>query len=251
MTFFSVFVVQIIYSKAVNGEIWITSDGRAYLVGSQPRVDQCGDGSGQIYITVSRFAIYNIFRVNVQQEGDMEIRLQRPDPRWLGTCIHDFQTPKWVQKQRRVEDSGAAIPVRSYEEPGRATCVAINTKFSLISIGTAAGAIHLTNFPSDVGIVPKSQKIEVPNIFSKATGQVTSLDWSADGYVVAVGWEHGWGIFSVGGKCLAFGIGVDEVIDEGKYVELFLYSETHANFTYRFQDTFMYGIKDLVRVLLY
>ncbi len=62
--------------------------------------------------------------------------------------------------------------------------------------------------------MPKSQKIEVPNIFNKQTGEVTSLEWTSDGYVLAVGWKHGWGIFSVGGKCLAFSVGVNDVVDE-------------------------------------
>lgn len=118
--------------------------------------------------------------------------------------------------------------MKPYIEPQRATRVAINSKFSLIGIGTGAGAIHMTNFPCEVGIVPKSQKLEVPNMSNKPTGEVTALDWSSDGYVLAVGWKHGWGIFSVGGKCLALGIGVNEAIDEAKYVEPSLLSETHA-----------------------
>ena len=32
MTVFSVFVTQISHSRAMDGETWITSDGRAYLV---------------------------------------------------------------------------------------------------------------------------------------------------------------------------------------------------------------------------
>lgn len=53
---------------------------------------------------------------------------------WHGTCVHDFRTPRWVQKQRQVDsdDSGS----RKYQEPKRATTVAINSKFSLIAIGT-------------------------------------------------------------------------------------------------------------------
>jgi RAB6A-GEF complex partner protein 1 len=42
------------------------------------------------------------------------------------------------------------------------------------------------------------------------------MEWSADGYVLAVGWEHGWGIFSVGGRCLASGFGVDDMVNEEK-----------------------------------
>ena len=69
-----------------------------------------------------------------------------------------------------------------------------------------------------MGIIPKSQTIEVPNPFNKPTGDITALEWSSDGYVLAVGWKHGWGIFSVSGKCLAFGVGVNDDVDEEKYV---------------------------------
>lgn len=55
------------------------------------------------------------------------------------------------------------------------------------------------------------------------------MEWSSDGYVLAVGWEHGWAIFSIGGRCLASGFGVDDAVDNE-----------------RFQDAFMHGIKDLV-----
>lgn len=42
------------------------------------------------------------------------------------------------------------------------------------------------------------------------------MEWSSDGYVLAVGWQHGWAIFSVGGRCLAWGFGVEDPIDEDK-----------------------------------
>lgn len=48
------------------------------------------------------------------------------------------------------------------------------------------------------------------------------MEWSSDGYVLAVGWKHGWGIFSVGGRCLVSAFGVEDVIDEAKYVICFV-----------------------------
>jgi hypothetical protein len=57
---------------------------------------------------------------------------------WHGTCVHDFETPKWFQKQRRV-DPAEPLHERErkvYEEPRRAVAVAINGKFSLVAIGT-------------------------------------------------------------------------------------------------------------------
>lgn len=58
------------------------------------------------------------------------------------------------------------------------------------------------------------------------------MEWSSDGYVLAVGWKHGWAVWSVAGRCLAWGFGVEEQVDEE-----------------RFQDAFMYGIKDLVSIV--
>ena len=55
------------------------------------------------------------------------------------------------------------------------------------------------------------------------------MEWSSDGYVLAVGWEKGWAIWSVGGRCLAWGFGVEYEVDEE-----------------RFQDAFMYGVQSLV-----
>ncbi|CAA7259964.1 unnamed protein product [Cyclocybe aegerita] len=208
-------VTRISYSKSLNGEIWITSDGRAYLVGLQ---DSAEEESARESSSEHRFS------EDVPDDG--------PLPRqagWNGTCIHDFQAPKWIQKQRRIEpDDEEPDHTRVYRDQNHATWVAVNSKFSLIAIGTHGGGIQFTNFPSEIGIMPKSQKIEVPNPFNKQTGDITALEWSSDGYVLAVGWKHGWGIFSVGGKCLASGIGVDEAVDEEK-----------------FQDIFMYGVKDL------
>ncbi|KAJ4499110.1 RIC1-domain-containing protein [Lentinula lateritia] len=69
--------------------------------------------------------------------------------------------------------------------------------------------------------------LEIHNPFNRRTGPVCSMEWSSDGYVLAVGWQHGWGLFSVGGRCLVSGFGVEDV-DEQK-----------------FQDTFMNGVVDL------
>lgn len=67
--------------------------------------------------------------------------------------------------------------------------------------------------------MPKSQIIEIPNPFNRQTGEITALEWSSDGYVLAVGWKQGWAIVTVGGKCIASGIGVNETIDEAKSVK--------------------------------
>lgn len=78
------------------------------------------------------------------------------------------------------------------------------------------------NFPSQEGIKPKSQALKIPNPYERQSGPVSAMEWSSDGYVLAVGWQHGWAIFSVGGRCLAWGFGVEDSIDEEKYGILLL-----------------------------
>ncbi|PPQ67413.1 hypothetical protein CVT25_005992 [Psilocybe cyanescens] len=203
-----VHVTEIMHTKAMDGELWITSDGRAYFVGLHD--------------------VEGVVETSLNEHENNKDRQQLPIQRhWHGTCVHDFKTPKWIQKRRRVEPEDDE-PTLKYDEPKRATKMAVNSKFSLIAIGTYGGEIQFTNFPSEEGISPKSQQIDVPNPFNRKTGSITTLEWSSDGYVLAVGWEHGWGIFSVGGKCLASAIEINDVVNEEK-----------------FQDIFMYGVKSL------
>lgn len=77
-----------------------------------------------------------------------------------------------------------------------------------------SGSVELTNFPSEEGITPKSQALQIPNPYNRQSGPVSGMEWSSDGYVLAVGWQHGWAIFSVGGRCLAWGFGVEDSMDE-------------------------------------
>lgn len=201
----------------MDGEIWITSDGRAYLVSLQGDSDLESDSPTEDRSSEVKYPLFIllIFADILAQDVSEEGHTNYENLKWIGTCIHDFQTPKWVQKQRHVEPGlENATHGKPYFQPQQASCIAINNKFSLIAIGTYAGTIHFTNFPSELGVVPKSQKIDVPNTYNRQTGEVNSMEWTSDGYVLAVGWKHGWGIFSVCGKCLAFSVGVNDAVDE-------------------------------------
>lgn len=79
--------------------------------------------------------------------------------------------------------------------------------FNLISI---SGAIQYTPFPYPGPSLSAPTQVSLPDGYTH-TGPVCSMEWSSDGYVLAVGWQEGWGIFSVGGRCLARGLGVEDV----------------------------------------
>ncbi|KAF5377213.1 hypothetical protein D9615_006326 [Tricholomella constricta] len=216
-------VVQILHSRTMGIETWITSDGRAYFVRLHENLGSERSTSALTDDDATQDEA-NHHRMSFDSTSGAYSHKS-----WRGTCVHDFETPRWVQKQRRIDpDEPLHQGDRVYKEPRRVVAMAINSKFSFIAIGTYSGGLEFTNFPSQEGVTPKSQSIYVPNPYNRQIGEVCALEWSSDGYVLAVGWKHGWGIFSVGGRCLASGFGVDDLVDED-----------------RFQDAFMYGVRNL------
>lgn len=79
-----------------------------------------------------------------------------------------------------------------------------------------SGAVELVNLPSQDGVPPPAQNLQIPELYNKKTGAVTSMEWSSDGYVLAVGWEGGWAVWSVGGRCLAWAFGVEYEVDKDR-----------------------------------
>jgi hypothetical protein len=150
------------------------------------------------------------------------------DPWWQGICAYQFEPPKWVQKRKQEDSSGPAI----YDEPRRATSAAVNARFSLVAVGTQAGIVHFISLPPKEGEDSTTQTLAspAPAFGSRTTGAVLCMEWSSDGYVLAVGWEHGWAVWSVAGRCLASSFDLEE----------------HSLDQERFQDVFMYGVRQLV-----
>ena len=145
--------------------------------------------------------------------------------------------PKWVQKRKQVHpDEGTSA--EDYEQPRRAVKVVVNMKFSLIAVGTRwyvnfsfparryvyydthphSGNVEYTSFPSQLGVAPKPQVLETPQSYHiKDRGPVCAMEWSSDGYVLAVGWGRGWAVWSVAGRCLAWSFENENQTDGSKY----------------------------------
>ncbi|KIL71832.1 hypothetical protein M378DRAFT_155455 [Amanita muscaria Koide BX008] len=213
-----VFVVSIRHWRTVGADTWITSDGRAYIV----QLDESHDRRSTSEVNPSVDEMQNI---ESPSQAPPDNAASQPSS-WQGTCVHDFQTPKWVQKRPLLEGEDAVLS--TYDEPRRALAIAVNSKFSVIAIGAQSGALEYADFPFNIGVTPKSEPIHVPEPYNTQTGEICALEWSSDGYVLAVGWKCGWGVFTVGGRCLALAFGPGDVVDKS-----------------RFHDTFMYGVQNL------
>ncbi|KAI0304643.1 RIC1-domain-containing protein [Russula brevipes] len=221
----NVAVSKISSFRGMDVESWITSDGRAYLVQLMERDDP--DTVTPQWEGVQADESTLASEPWHTRKSDDSAN-PRSNSRWQGSCIHDVQVPKWVQKRKQVHpDDGTSMD--DYEQPRRAVKVVVNMKFSLIAVGTQCGNVEFTSFPSQLGAAPKPQVLETPQSYLiKDKGSVCAMEWSSDGYVLAVGWEKGWAVWSVAGRCLAWNFGLENQADESK-----------------FQDMFMNGIRDL------
>jgi RAB6A-GEF complex partner protein 1 len=107
---------------------------------------------------------------------------------WLGSCIYPSD-------QRPT-------PLSHFD---KALEIAINTAFSVIALGSEGGMLLCISFPQADGTHAPPTILRPPEApLASNPGRVTALEWTSDGYALAVGWEFGWAIVSVGGRFLAW-----------------------------------------------
>lgn len=81
----------------------------------------------------------------------------------------------------------------------------------------SSGAVELTNFPDFNGDPPKAKVLQLPSSYKlRKTGSVCAMEWTSDGYALGVGWEYGWAVWSVSGRCLASGFGIEDEVDHDR-----------------------------------
>ncbi len=83
------------------------------------------------------------------------------------------------------------------QQGDHATAAAVNARFSLIAVGTAAGSVHVYTLRDYAGNIPLSHHVQ-PSVSS--SGGVRVLAYSPDGYCLFAGFEQGWMTGSVFGK---------------------------------------------------
>lgn len=87
----------------------------------------------------------------------------------------------------------------------------INARFSLIAVGCADGSIHVYSARDYSGNIPPSH-VHKLSVSASASGQISALSYSPDGYCLFAGYERGWATWSVYGKPLTASFGTDGAI---------------------------------------
>ncbi|KAL2019248.1 hypothetical protein VTK56DRAFT_9975 [Thermocarpiscus australiensis] len=105
---------------------------------------------------------------------------------------------------------GHCFHVPQNEREYAVRCV-INARFSLIAVGCADGSVRVYSARDYSGNIPPSHVHSVP-ASAAATGRLTTLSYSPDGYCLFVGYEKGWATWSVYGKALSNTFHADHAI---------------------------------------
>jgi hypothetical protein len=136
-------IVDMVYDRAMNLLIWVTSSGQAYAVQRESGAQEDSEAAKKLF---------------------------------HGHCFHD---PK--------------------HDGDKALKVAVNARFSLLTVSCTNGEVWVYTAKDYMGNVPFSQKLQLP-ASPTTTGSLSFMSYSPDGYCLFAGYEHGWTTWSVFGK---------------------------------------------------
>ncbi|KAK9236380.1 RIC1-domain-containing protein [Lipomyces kononenkoae] len=157
-------ITTIVFERAMGLFGWISSNGKAWAVVKHNALPATSDKP-------SRLKLFSGYCFHSPQKG--------PVPATT------------VDRRKSMDESEFVLKM------------AINSRFSLIGVGTLGGTIHIYNVKDYSGHIPLLRDIAPP---LPTFGKVTVIAWSPDGYSLFAGYERGWALYSVYGKLVAHSI---------------------------------------------
>lgn len=210
-----VLVHSIVNSRALDADVWVTSDGCAYFVKVREAVDSTTNSStSQDQLDQSPSSIVDLTHDTPASRVDLSgvtlYNSTATSPRPSTPVLNGSPFP-----------AVSTPPITQSDLPSRATCAAVNAKFSIVAIGLSNGIVELSDVPQgkNARSLPH-MLLRPPPPPAQPPGPVRSLEWTSDGYALAVGWAGGWSVWSVSGRCLAHGVGVEE--DNPSFSDMFM-----------------------------
>ncbi|KAK0524719.1 WD40 repeat protein [Tilletia horrida] len=117
-----------------------------------------------------------------------------------------------------------AIPWPDQENAAAKT----TSQSSVINEERVVSLVHSRAMNTFIWITEDGRAYSTSLTLEAKTGKVTSLAWTSDGYALAVGWEHGWAVWSTYGKLMASS-----------------FRDDWASASKHFSDSFMFGVESL------
>ncbi|CEP10533.1 hypothetical protein [Parasitella parasitica] len=188
--------------------VWLSNEGRAYFVQNNNTLSQERRSSnGSISITSPSVPSF-------------EKKIH-----WTGVCFHNSEHTEAKGKGR-------------WHDLDKATSVSINSKFSLVAIGTNRGSVYVYSANSYTTTPVLSHKLELSSWASQNSSidprdnAVKSLEWTSDGYAISVAYKtQGLAVWSVYGGLLCATSEMDDVFG--------------GDSAFRLKDTYVKGIQSV------
>ncbi|EGG05324.1 uncharacterized protein MELLADRAFT_107549 [Melampsora larici-populina 98AG31] len=211
----SVTVVSITYSGPLSLYIFVTSDGRAYLVHRvhSPPTPGC-------------IAVEPIH--------------------WVGRCFHSLNkdhsqfdsslhsTPPNLDDTHTLNLPKQATDNKGIDSPATGAC-AINVRFSLVALALDRGVVAVYALGYFTSSTTYSHTLNLAtslnNLCRSDTGPVNMCSWTSDGHALAVSWSNGFSVWSVFGRLQAWGNGLPtdeegDTVRDNKWQDVFMGSGT-------------------------
>ncbi|ODN94637.1 hypothetical protein L198_04776 [Cryptococcus wingfieldii CBS 7118] len=184
----------------IECDVWDLSAGKEWLVGEKPAVptkmtSMKTHGMPVVHTMLSAdgrgYVVYLASHLLQACTSDAQRTQLLTGPKYVGSLIHPVP-----QKIEPLEG-----------DMDKAMEVALNSRFGLVAIGLESGKVNLVSIPSWLNPPRLSHTLDFRRSanLKSSPGQVTSLAWTGDGYCLAVGYEHGWAAWSMGGRLGGWG----------------------------------------------
>lgn len=122
---------------------------------------------------------------------------------WVTSDGYAYSVQRVPEGAREPEGSGKLFKGYCFHSPSnndqKAIKAAVNARFSLLAVSCANGDILVYTAKDYAGNVVLSHKVQPP-ASNSATGHLTFISYSPDGYCLFAGYERGWANWSVFGK---------------------------------------------------
>ncbi|KAG0145186.1 hypothetical protein CROQUDRAFT_658980 [Cronartium quercuum f. sp. fusiforme G11] len=195
----SVSIRSITYSDPLSLYIFITSDGRAYLVHQvlSPPTPGC---------------------------------IQSEPIHWVGRCFHSFHKDHSITSTSDPNLDENENDPKGTESPATGSC-SINVRFSLVALALDRGIVivyalgYFTSSTTYSHTLNLRQSLN--NLNRSETGEVNMCSWTSDGHALAVSWVNGFSVWSVFGRLQAWAAGLPtdeegDTVRENRWQDIFM-----------------------------
>jgi hypothetical protein len=189
----------------MNISVWLSNEGRAYFVQNNSTLSH----ERRLSINQSNGSPSTSPTFSPPNIPTFEKKVH-----WAGVCFHGSMRPP-------IAEPTKGKGKEKYNDYNKATTVAINSKFSLIAIGTAQGIVYVYSAHSYQATPMLSHTLQLNSWSSQSSSSedntIESMQWTSDGYAISVGYKkRGLAVWSVYGGLLCASSEMDDVFGGDK-----------------------------------